>query len=204
MTSARSPLHRAAAGRLAVGDPLGALNRVDPESGEILHTLTCPEVGTGVAWDGEFVWNTSFESRMLLKLDPQSGEVLQRIPLPGEGFFTGLAYDGEFLWLGEYEQPGALHKIDPRSGEVVHTIRSDRYVTGISWFGDDLWHATSAVQDMSTGKTSELRRVDSESGAVLERLSVPTNVSGLSALGDQFFCGDCTSNHVRIVPRPAQ
>jgi hypothetical protein len=50
-----------------------------------------------------------------------------------------------------------------------------------------------------------LRRVDPETGEVLEKLELPpgVNVSGLeSDGGDQFFCGGGRTGKVRAVRRP--
>ena len=76
-----------------------------------------------------------------------------------------------------------------------------RFVTGVTWVEGELWHATWE------GDESELRRVDPETGAVLEALAMPpgTQVSGLeSDAGDQFFCGGGKSGKVRSVRRPKQ
>jgi len=50
-----------------------------------------------------------------------------------------------------------------------------------------------------------VRRIDPQTGEVLERLEMPPGVavSGLeSDGGDQFFCGGSTSGKVRAVRRP--
>jgi hypothetical protein len=50
-----------------------------------------------------------------------------------------------------------------------------------------------------------LRRIDPQSGEVLERLDMPAGVtvSGLESDGaDQFFCGGASSGKVRAVRRP--
>jgi hypothetical protein len=62
----------------------------------------------------------------------------------------------------------------------------NRVVTGVSWIDGELWHGTWE------GDGSELRRVDSRTGEVLERLEMPHRV-GVSELesdgGVHFFCG---------------
>ncbi|HEV7138085.1 MAG TPA: hypothetical protein VGN43_15720, partial [Steroidobacteraceae bacterium] len=75
----------------------------------------------------------------------------------------------------------------------------NRFVTGVTWVDGELWHATWE------GDESELRRVDPQSGKVLEQLEMPAGmgVSGLeSDGGDRFFCGGGGSGKVRIVRRP--
>src|SRR5204863_112738 len=63
----------------------------------------------------------------------------------------------------------------------------------------ELWHGTWE------GDESEIRRVDPENGAVLDRLAMPagTFVSGLEADGaDLFYAGGGGSGTVRAVRRP--
>jgi glutamine cyclotransferase len=82
---------------------------------------------------------------------------------------------------------------------VLRTIESDRFVTGVTWVDGELWHGT--WQD----EASDVRRIDRETGEVLERLEMPagTGVSGLeSDRGDRFFCGGGSSGKVRAVRRP--
>jgi hypothetical protein len=65
----------------------------------------------------------------------------------------------------------------------------------------ELWHGTWEANK------SDLRRVDPQTGEVLERLDMPPGVgaSGLeSDGGDQFFCGGGKSGTVRTVRRSRQ
>ena len=104
------------------------------------------------------------------------------------------------LWVGQYRDRKILG-IDPNTGEVLRTIESDRFVTGVSWVDGELWHATWEEDE------SELRRVDPQTSEVLERLEMPAGitVSGLESDGqDSFFCGGGNSGKVRRVRRPAR
>ena len=91
----------------------------------------------------------------------------------------------------------------PATGAILRTIESNRFVTGVTWVDGELWHGTWE------GDESDIRRIDPESGAVLERLEMPrgTGVSGLESDGaDLFYCGGGASGKVRAVrrPKPAQ
>jgi hypothetical protein len=91
------------------------------------------------------------------------------------------------------------HQIDPETGAILRTIESNRFVTGVTWVDGELWHGTWE------GDESELRRIDPDSGAVLERLEMPsgTYISGLESDGaDLFYCGGGPSGKVRAVRRP--
>jgi hypothetical protein len=69
----------------------------------------------------------------------------------------------------------------------------------VTWVDGELWHGTWE------GDESDLRRIDAQTGEVLERLDMPPDVavSGLESDGrDQFFCGGGNSGKVRAVRRP--
>lgn len=178
----------------ASGDRLNAL---DPDSGETLRTLDVA-AHAGTAFDGQHLFQI-VENR-IEKIDPQTGRVLATIPAPGGGGDSGLAWAEGTLWVGQYRER-KIHQIDPQTGAVLRTIESNRFVTGVTWVDGELWHGTWE------GDASELRRVDPQSGQVLERLDMPpgAGVSGLeSDGGDRFFCGGGNSGKIRAVRRPAR
>ena len=132
------------------------------------------------------------------KIDPATGQVLASIPAPGNGNDSGLAWAEGSLWVGQYRDR-RIHQIDPETGAVKRTIESNRFVTGVTWVEGELWHGTWE------GDESELRRIHPESGAVLERLTLPegVGVSGLESDGaDLFWCGGGGSGKLRAVRRP--
>ena len=132
------------------------------------------------------------------KIDPSTGQVVASIPAPGSGSDSGLTWAEGSLWVGQYRDR-KIHQIDPLSGKILRTIESNRFVTGVTWVEGDLWHGTWE------GDESELRRINPQSGAVLERLAMPsgTGVSGLESDGAAlFYCGGGPSGKVRAVRRP--
>ncbi|MGH8283065.1 MAG: glutamine cyclotransferase, partial [Gammaproteobacteria bacterium] len=111
---------------------------------------------------------------------------------------SGLAWAEGTLWVGQH-RGRKIHQIDPETGALLRTIESDRFVTGVTWMEGQLWHGTWE------GEESEVRRVDPDTGNVLEKIFMPagTNVSGLESDGkNQFFCGGGGSGKVRVVRRP--
>ena len=167
----------------------------EPETGKVARTLD--RTGdAGTAFDGTHLYQIA-EAR-IDKIDPQTGDVLASIPAPGQGRDSGLAWAEGSLWVGQYRDRKIL-KIDPSTGAVLRTIESNRFVTGVSFVDGELWHGTWE------GDESELRHIDAESGAVLERLAMPTgkNISGLESDGaDLFYCGGGPTGKVRAVRRP--
>ena len=178
----------------AAGDKL---NAVDPASGKVRRSLDVA-AHAGTAFDGKHLFQIAEAS--IQKIDPETGRVLATIPAPGGGGDSGLAWAEGMLWVGEY-RARKIHQIDPETGAVLRTIESKRYVTGVTWLDGELWHGT--WEDES----SDLRRIDPDSGEVLELIGMPpgTGVSGLESDGaDRFFCGGGNSGKVRVVRRPRQ
>jgi glutamine cyclotransferase len=167
----------------------------DPASGETTRVLDC--IGdAGTAFDGTHLYQIA-EAR-IDKIDPATGKVLASIPAPGQGKDSGMAWAEGSLWVGQYRDR-KIHQIDPKTGAIQRTIESNAFVTGVTWVEGELWHATWE------GDESDIRRIDPQSGAVLERLEMPqgVGVSGLESDGaGLFYAGGGTSGKVRAVRRP--
>lgn len=168
---------------------------IDPVGGTLARALerTCD---AGTAFDGRHLYQIA-EAR-IDKIDPATGKVVASIPAPGKGGDSGLTWAEGSLWVGQY-QDRKIHQIDPETGAIRRTIDSNRFVTGVTWVDGELWHGTWENEQ------SELRRLDPDSGAVLDRRAMPPGliVSGLESDGkDLFYCGGGTSGKVRAVRRP--
>ncbi|MCZ8255539.1 MAG: hypothetical protein O9327_07750 [Polaromonas sp.] len=167
----------------------------DPASGEKTHTLECA-CDAGTAFDGKHLYQIA-ETR-IDKIDPVTGKVVASIPAPGSGSDSGLTWAEGSLWVGQYRDR-RIHQIDPKTGAIQRTIESNRFVTGVTWVDGELWHGTWE------GDESEIRRIDPQSGDVIERLEMPqgVGVSGLESDGaDLFYAGGGKSGKVRAVRRP--
>jgi glutamine cyclotransferase len=172
----------------------GTLNAVDPKSGKTVRSIGVP-AHAGTAFDGKHLFQIA-EDR-IQKIDPDSGRVLSTIPTP-EGGAAGLAWAEGSLWVGQH-RARKIHQLDPRDGKILRTIESKRFVTGVTWVGSELWHATWENEQ------SDIRRIDPQTGEVIEQLDMPTGivVSGLDSNGsDTFFCGGGSSGKVRAVRKP--
>src|SRR5262245_25911516 len=176
----------------ARGESIVAL---DPKSGTVVRELAV-RADAGTAFDGKYLWQIADDR--IQKVDPRSGKVISTIPAPAHGRDSGLTWAEGTLWVGEY-RARKIHQIDAKTGEVLRTIESDRFVTGVSWVNGELWHATWEAEQ------SEIRRINPESGEVLERLEMPAGVivSGLEGDGaDVFYCGGGGTGKVRAVRKP--
>lgn len=171
------------------------LNSFDPNDGKPLGSLDVAG-HAGTAFDGKHLFQIA-ENR-IQKIDPETGRVLATIPAPGGGSDSGLAWAEGTLWVGQYRER-KIYQIDPETGAILRIIDSNRFVTGITWVDGELWHGTWE------GDESDLRRINPQTGEVLERIEVLRGVavSGLeSDGGERFFCGGGSSGKVRVVRRP--
>jgi glutamine cyclotransferase len=171
------------------------LNAVDPASGKLTRSIDVA-AHAGTAFDGRHLFQIA-EDR-IQKIDAATGKVVNTIPAPGGGGDSGLAWAEGSLWVGQYRER-KIHQIDPETGTVLRTIESKRFVTGVTWVDGELWHGTWEGDD------SDIRRIDPDTGKVLEQLDLPagTMVSGLeSDGGDRLFCGGGSAGKVRAVRRP--
>jgi glutamine cyclotransferase len=171
------------------------LNALDPATGKPVRSIDVA-AHAGSAFDGRYLYQIA-EAR-IQKIDPMTGRVLATIPAPGGGGDSGLAWAEGTLWVGQYRER-KIYQIDPETGAILRTLESNRFVTGVTWVEGELWHATWQEDE------SELRRINPQTGEVLESLEMPegTFVSGLeSDGGDQFFCGGGRSGKIRAVRRP--
>ena len=176
---------------IATGETLTA---VDPDSGEIARSIKVP-AHAGTAFDGHHLFQIAGDR--IQKLDPQSGDIVATIPTP-DGGASGMAWAEGTLWVAQHRNR-KIHQVDPQTGEILRTIESNRFVTGVTWVGDELWHGT-----LEAGQ-SELRHIDAQTGEVLELLDMPTGiaVSGLESNGsDMLFCGGGSSGKLRVVRLP--
>jgi glutamine cyclotransferase len=172
------------------------LAAMNPATGAIEKEIeVVAEAGT--AFDGEHFYQIGEDK--IRKVDPKTGRVVATLATPGmTKDNSGLAWEAGTLWVGQFKGR-AIHQIDATSGKVLKTLRTDRFVTGVSFVDGDLWHGTWEDD------VGELRRLEPATGRVLETLEMPPGgVSGLEGRGDVLFCGGITTPVVRAVKRPAR
>ena len=152
----------------------------DPASERVLRRLHVPGARGGTAFDGTHLYQLAGEH--ILVLDPSDGRVVRKLAAPNRGENSGMAWSDGFLWIGQY-RASKIHKLDAQTGELLKTLSSDRFVTGVSCVDGALWHAVSGEGEC------ELRRLAPD-GTVEEAwaVSVPA-ISGMERTGDGFWCG---------------
>lgn len=175
---------------VATGDNVRAF---DPKTGAETRVLAVAG-HAGTAFDGRYLYQIA--DALIQKVDPQSGAVVSSIPAPGGGKDSGMAWANGSLWVGQYRDQSIV-QIDAETGAVLRTIKTNRFVTGVTWVDDQLWHGYS--EDGNGG----LARIDPANGQELDVLDMPgKSVSGVESDGkDLFYCGGGNSGVVRMVRR---
>lgn len=158
------------------------LNAFDPATQKVVRRLDVPGACAGTAFDGTNLYQLTSEEILVLR--PSDGTILRRMPSPAKGESSGMAYSDGCLWVGQYAN-ARIHKLDAKTGERLKTLSSNRFVTGVSVVGGDLWHAC-----MGDEQRPELRKLASD-GTVLESYPVEVErISGVEGQGDgSFWCG---------------
>jgi hypothetical protein len=165
----------------------------DPVDEKVVRRIELPSASAGTAFDGEHVYQLAKGEIVVVR--PSDGRIVRRMPAPGKGEDTGMAWADGYLWIGQYFQ-SKIHKVDAKTGEVVKTLTSDRFVTGVSCVGGALWHGTG--QD---GKPAELRRLAPD-GTVEEVWSVPVKrIAGVEGNGEGSFWCAGENGTLRLVGR---
>jgi outer membrane protein assembly factor BamB len=175
---------------------------LDPATGKVLRQLGRSDCGNGTAWDGKFLWQGCGDR--IHQIDPKTGATVHSIPSPAPGDTSGIAWGAGHLWVGSWEGR-RIHKVDCKTGAVVKTLPCERLVTGVTWAGAELWHATYPESE-DARESSELHQVDATTGAVRRRVRMPQGmrVSGTEWDGkDRIWCGGCmNSRTLRVVRKP--
>ena len=171
----------------------GELVAFDPGTERVVARHQVPSASAGTAFDGEHLYQLA--KGEILVIRPADGRVVRRLKAPGTGQDSGMAWADGFLFVGQYRE-SKIHKMDAMTGEVVKTLATDRFVTGVSCIDGALWHGASG-----DGQPCELRRVAPD-GTVEETLAVPVDsISGVEAANDGgFWCGG-SKGRLRFVRR---
>jgi outer membrane protein assembly factor BamB len=165
----------------------------DPAAERVAKRLPVPGADAGTAFDGKHLYQLA--KGEIVVLDPGNGRVVRRFPAPADGHCSGMAWADGYLFIGQYRE-ARIHKVDPKTGEVVRTLTSDRFVTGVSCVDGELWHGAAF-----DGKPTELRHVAAD-GTVVEALRVPVDgIGGVEASGDGGFWCAGEKGTLRLVRR---
>lgn len=129
---------------------------IDPESGEVLSELACPEVRTGLAFHGQRLWQVAGRSKRVVKIDPSAGRGEGEIALrPEAENVCGLLVDAVYYWIGP-EREGWITRRELDSGGLIGRYGPVSSGDGLMVIDEQLWYTSH--------RAASLCAVDIESG----------------------------------------
>jgi len=133
------------------------IQKIDPNSGEILATIPAPGNGgdSGLTWAEGSLWVGEYRARKIHQIDPQTGTVIRSIE--SNRFVTGVTWlDGE-LWHATWEgDESGLRRIDPKTGQSLEELAmpSGTGISGLESDGQDQFFCGGG----SSGKVRVVQR----------------------------------------------
>ena len=133
------------------------IQKIDPNSGEILATIPAPGNGgdSGLTWAEGSLWVGEYRARKIHQIDPQTGTVIRSIE--SNRFVTGVTWvDGE-LWHATWEgDESGLRRIDPKTGQSLEELAmpSGTGISGLESDGQDQFFCGGG----KSGKVRAVRR----------------------------------------------
>jgi hypothetical protein len=133
------------------------IQKIDPETGEVLATIPAPGGGrdSGLAWAEGTLWVGQYRDRKIHQIDPETGAILRTIA--SNRFVTGVTWTNGELWHATWEAGDAdIRRVDPTSGEVLErlTMPEGMGVSGLESNGGDLLYAGGG----ETGRVRAVRK----------------------------------------------
>ncbi len=120
----------------------------------------------GLAWDGEYLWNSDNSTDTIYKLNPSDGSVVSSFDSPGSDP-RGLTWDGEYLWAVEGEEV-TIYKLNPADGDTLSSLHPDIYhsensyviLSGIAWDGSKLFYSFFIMLDTLYTYSCMIQRIN--------------------------------------------
>jgi streptogramin lyase len=161
----------------------------DPRQEKVVRQFAIPGAAAGTAFDGTHLYQLAHEE--ILVIDPEDGRIVRRLRAPNGGENSGMAWSDGCLWVGQY-RAAKIHKVDAQTGELMKTLSSDRFVTGVSCVDGELWHA------ISDEGPCELRKLAPDGSVEASYRVDVKHISGMERTREGFWCGG-ESGKLRLV-----
>ena len=99
------------------------IQTIDPKTGQVLGNIPAPGKGgdSGLTWAEGTLWVGHYREGRIYQVDPDSGAILRTID--STRFVTGVTWVDGDLWHGTWQGDASeLHRVDPRTGEVLQVL----------------------------------------------------------------------------------
>lgn len=162
----------------------GVVQRIDPDTGEIVSSISANGAPTdtsgdpqSMAADGDIVWVTRLAERAVARIDPASNEIVETIELSVAPY--SLALDGDDLWVTSFDDNSVV-RVDTTTGKQTAQIPA-RHPTGIAVGDDAVW--------VVEHRDDSLLRIDPSTNTIAATIE-------LGGPGENPVCSMCVENVV--------
>ncbi len=141
---------------------IGAILRLDPQSGRVTETIPVSFLPSDIAVGEGAVWVASPTDRAVLKIDPVTNQVVAAIEVGDEPRALGVGNGS--VWVADTRDE-AVSRIDPVSGETLTTIDIGARPSDLAVSPSGIWAAVHPLASEEEPLTEEeyvaaLRRLD--------------------------------------------
>jgi YVTN family beta-propeller protein len=141
---------RVAQGDLGAPSDTDAVARIDPQSGEVLATISVARGPMSMAYTSQAIWVVNFgqSGDSVIRIDPRTNEILGE-PVQTGGAPLSLAVGGGSLWVANHDVQ-TITRIDLATNQVVANIAVPSephrvaYGEGAVWVSN--WHVNSVTR----------------------------------------------------------
>ena len=168
-----------------------SLYRLDRETGRIIAKLYCPEVRTGLAFEGGRLWQVAGHPKRIRVIRTQDGQTDREIPLGSNAeLVCGLAVQGDSYWIGP-ESKGFVEQYFLGSLKPFRRYGPLASGDGIALVGSSLW--------VTSCRDCALIRFDLETATETARYSLIGNPTGMCFDGSMFWYNDFRNKRISAV-----
>ena len=170
-------------------------------TGEVVKSFDTPGAyGTGLTFDGKYLWLADRKADKLFCINPANGEVVRSIPSPAY-WPMGLTWDGKTLWNVDVKggiplaenYNGKVYQIDPKDGTLLKTrMAPSSSPRGLTWDGTYLWCVDS--------RADEIIQFSPEDGTTIQSFPSPSSdPRGLTYDGKYLWVSDRITDEIYMV-----
>lgn len=165
--------------------------RLDRETGRVLGEISCPEIRTDLAFDGEHLWQIAGRPKRIRVVVPADGHLVEEIALGADSENAcGLHVAAERYWVG-WKQEATIEERDRRDHRVLATYPASPRIAGLTERTGVLWF-TDFEEGLLVG-------VERPSGLEVARFQVEGNPTGLCWDGERFWYSDYSGRRICAV-----
>ena len=165
--------------------------KVDPNSGQVLFSISFDGELAGTAWDGKHIWQADRTSRTISRIDPETGSIDVSLAVDTTtGDLSGLFYEGGGIWYA-LSRLGQARKVRETDGAYMRAFPTRPEICGLVISGRHLYYTEP--------QAGLLHKMDSTAGSILISYRVGGRPTGLAAQEGTFWIADSDEKTIRKV-----